>query len=130
MHTIVSTSAAPLPAAPYSQAIFDGRLLHTSGIVGSRPDSGEVAADLRDEILQALANLRAVLEAGGGSLDTVVHTLCFLTDIANVSVFNEIYSATFGDSRPARSTVGVSLVPPYRFEIEAVATLVDGTDSK
>jgi 2-iminobutanoate/2-iminopropanoate deaminase len=117
----IHTADAPAPAGAYSQAIRAGGMLYTAGIIGKDPQTGEVPAELTDEIRQTLANLDAVLSAGGASRETVVKTLCFLVDPDDFALFDAEYREYFGDARPARSTVTVRLRPGLRFEIEAVA---------
>lgn len=118
---VVFSPQAPEPAGAYSQAIRQGALLFTSGQVGVDPRTQIVAADLRDEIRQALSNLKTVLEAGGSGVASVVRTLCFLTETTHFDIFNEEYSRFFTAPLPARSTVIVRIAGGYRFEIEAIA---------
>ena len=121
MADVIHTTDAPEPGGAYSQAVRAGGQIFTAGVVGRHPVDGSVPTDLRDEIRQALANLDAILTAAGGSRDTVLKTLCFLTDPGDFALFDEEYRTYFGQARPARSTVTVQLNPAYRFEIEAVA---------
>jgi 2-iminobutanoate/2-iminopropanoate deaminase len=106
-------------------------MLFASGQVGLDPDSRTmVAGGVAAETRQALANLTAVLEAGGASRDTVLKTTVFLADMADFSVMNEIYSAWFGADPPARSTVAVLGLPlGARVEIEAVAHAAGAAES-
>jgi 2-iminobutanoate/2-iminopropanoate deaminase len=91
--------------------------------VGVDPATGKPASDdVRGQTRQVLRNVQAVLEAGGSSLDRVVKTTCFLTDIANFAAFNEVYREFFPTDPPARSTVQVGIVPPWLVEIEAIGT--------
>jgi 2-iminobutanoate/2-iminopropanoate deaminase len=120
----VSTTAAPAPGGAYEQAIADAGFLFTSGCVGLDPVSKTTPTDLRREILQAFRNLEAVLAAGGATLDSVVRTLCFITDVDDFALFNETYTEFFGEALPARSTICVQLAGGYRFEIEATARVV------
>ncbi|MFZ5847147.1 MAG: RidA family protein [Actinomycetota bacterium] len=118
---LISTPNAPAPGGAYSQAVSVDGMLYTAGQVGADPTTGERPADYRAEVRQALANLGAVIEAGGSSVDRIVRTMCLITDVADFTVFNEEYAAFFGDHRPARSTFSVGLAGGYRFEIEAIA---------
>lgn len=119
----VRSERAPAPGGAYEQAVVHEGRLYTSGVVGLDPGPGTVPASFREEVRRALANLDAVLNAGGASRQTVLKTLCFLTDTGDFTVFNEEYARFFGTARPARSTIGVALAGGYRFEIEAVAAV-------
>ena len=80
---------------------------------------GETAAD---QARQVLANLGAVLDAGGADLQTVVKTTIFLEDMADFAAVNEVYAEAFGDHRPARATVEAAGLPKGALvEIEAIA---------
>ena len=119
---IIETKNAPAAIGPYSQAITTGGLVYTSGQIPIDPASGSIAAnDIAGQARQAIQNLAAVLEAAGSGLDKVVKTTCFLTDINDFSVFNEIYEELF-PGKPARSCVEVSNLPKGALvEIEAAA---------
>jgi 2-iminobutanoate/2-iminopropanoate deaminase len=120
---IVLTQQAPLPIGPYSQAVtVQGALVFTAGQVPLRP-SGEMAAgDIRVQTRQVLDNLKAVLEASGSNLASVVKTTVFLKDLADFAAMNEVYGEYFTQSPPARTTVEVARLPKdARVEIDAVA---------
>ena len=121
---IIETKKAPAAIGPYSQAITTGGLIFTSGQIPIDPASGSIAAnDIAGQARQAIQNLAAVLEAAGSGLDKVVKTICFLTDINDFAVFNEIYEELF-PGKPARSCVEVSNLPKGALvEIEAVAEI-------
>ena len=121
---IIETKKAPAAIGPYSQAITTGGLVFTSGQIPTDPASGSIAAnDIAGQARQAIQNLAAVLEAAGSGLDKVVKTTCFLTDINDFAVFNEIYEELF-PGKPARSCVEVSNLPKGALvEIEAVAEI-------
>ena len=121
---IIETTKAPAAIGPYSQAITTGGLVFTSGQIPIDPASGSIAAnDIAGQARQAIQNLAAVLEAAGSGLDKVVKTICFLTDINDFAVFNEIYEELF-PGKPARSCVEVSNLPKGALvEIEAVAEI-------
>ena len=121
---IIETKKAPAAIGPYSQAITTGGLVFTSGQIPIDPASGSIAAnDIAGQARQAIQNLAAVLEAAGSGLDKVVKTTCFLTDINDFAVFNEIYAELF-PGKPARSCVEVSNLPKGALvEIEAVAEI-------
>ena len=121
---IIETKKAPAAIGPYSQAITTGGLIFTSGQIPIDPASGSIAAnDIAGQARQAIQNLAVVLEAAGSGLDKVVKTTCFLTDINDFALFNEIYAELF-PGKPARSCVEVSNLPKGALvEIEAVAEI-------
>jgi 2-iminobutanoate/2-iminopropanoate deaminase len=127
---IIRTDAAPAPVAgaPYSQAVAatPGELVWVSGQVAVEPGTGRlVDDDVRGQTALALRHVAAVLAASGAGLQHVVKTTVFLTDLAgDFAAMNEVYGAAFGDSAPARATVGVAALPMgARLEIEAVAVI-------
>ena len=123
--TAVRTEAAPAPfqGAPYSQAIRANGLVFVAGQVGIRPDDPRpVGAGIREQTEQTLANLRAILEAAGSSMDRLVKTTVFLTNLDDFQGMNEVYAKHVGDQPPARSTFEVGNLPPgLLVEIEAIA---------
>lgn len=111
---------APKPVGPYSPIVRAGEWLVCSGQVGLR--DGALVDGVAAQTTQAVANLRALLEGEGASLDHVVKTMVFLADMGDFAVMNEAYVAAFGDHRPARSTVEVSALPGgMAVEVEAWA---------
>jgi 2-iminobutanoate/2-iminopropanoate deaminase len=121
---VIQTTAAPAAIGPYSQGFVAGGLVFTSGQIPLLPGTGEVAgAAIAEQAEQVIKNLEAVLEAGGSSLDRVIKTTCFLVDMNDFAVFNEVYGRYFS-GKPARSTVAVRQLPKgVLVEIEAVAEL-------
>ena len=120
----IHTNAAPAAIGPYSQGIISGNLFFSSGQIPLSPASGEVVGnDITGQTEQVIANLKAVLEAAGASLETVVKTTCFITDMAHFASFNEVYTKYFSE-KPARSCVAVKQLPKnVLVEIEAIAEL-------
>jgi 2-iminobutanoate/2-iminopropanoate deaminase len=125
---VISTDAAPAAAGPYSQAIRAGELVFTAGQIGTDPASGELAGDdVRDQAAQALANLRAILEAAGSGMDRLVKVTVYLADIADWPAVNEVYVREVPEPFPARSAFAVRDLPKgARVEIEAVAAVDAG----
>jgi|SRR4051812_42167588 2-iminobutanoate/2-iminopropanoate deaminase len=122
--TVVRTEAAPAPfkGAPYSQAIRAGDLIFVAGQFGMRPEDAQPAGStVEEQTEQAFANLRAILEAAGSSLDRLVKTTVYLTTLENFQGMNEVYARHAGDAPPARATVEVGLPAGFLVEIEAVA---------
>ncbi len=122
--TQVVTKNAPLPIGPYSQAIVgQGKMLFTAGQIPIDPATGQfVPGGITEQTHQAFKNLRAILEAGGASLQTVVKTTVFLKDMNEFAAMNEVYGQYLTGTTPARSTVEVARLPrDARIEIEAIA---------
>ncbi len=107
-------------AGPYTPVVHAGDLLFVSGQIGI-VDGSIVDGGLQAQATQALSNLRAQVEANGATLEQVVKTTVFLTDMGDFGAMNEIYCEAFGESRPARSCVAVAALPLGAvFEVEAV----------
>ncbi|KPA92072.1 MULTISPECIES: RidA family protein [Pseudomonas] len=121
MKTITSANA-PAAIGPYSQAKAFGNLIFTSGQIPLDPASGQVVeGGIREQALQTIKNLEAVLKEGGVGFEQVMKTTCFLHDMADFAVFNEVYEQFFV-SKPARSCVAVKTLPKgVLVEIEAIA---------
>jgi len=119
----VSTPRAPKAIGPYVQAIADGDLLFCSGQIAIDPATGKLdGTDAAAQTRRVLANLRAVLEAGGARLDTVLKTTVFLADLKDFPAVNAAYAEAFGAHRPARATVQVAGLPMGALvEIDAIA---------
>ena len=124
MRKTVQTQNAPAAIGPYSQAIVCGNMVFTSGQIPLDPATGTVVGDnIRDQAEQVMKNLKAVLEAAGSSCASAVKTTCFLADMADFAVFNEVYAAYF-TSNPARSCVAVNALPKgVLVEVEVVAAV-------
>jgi 2-iminobutanoate/2-iminopropanoate deaminase len=124
---VVRTEAAPAPfqGAPYSQAIKANGLVFVSGQLSLRPGDKELSAgDIGSQTEQVFANLRAILEEAGTSLDNLVKTTVFLQSLDDFAGMNEVYSKHVGSTPPARSTVEVAKLPSGALvEIEAIAAL-------
>jgi len=120
---IIFTAAAPKPVGPYSQAVKAGNLLFISGQIPIVPETGvPVQGTFADQCRQVLENLKAILIAGGSSLDQVVKVNIYLKDLNHFKELNRIYEQYFGTSKPARACVEVSRLPlESAIEIEAVA---------
>jgi len=118
----IYTKNAPDAIGPYSQAVKTGGMVFTSGQIAINPESGKVEADtIEGQTEQVMKNLGAVLEASGSSYDKVVKTVCFLKNMSDFGVFNEIYGKYF-TSKPARSCVAVKELPKdVLVEVEVVA---------
>lgn len=119
----VSTNNAPAAIGPYSQAVKTGNLVFCSGQIPVDPATGNIAETIREQAEQSCKNVKALVEAAGSSMDKVVKTTCFLSDINDFAAFNEVYAKYF-ISNPARSCVAVKDIPKgVKCEIEAIAEL-------
>lgn len=118
----ISTDKAPKAIGPYSQAIETDSMLFCSGQIGLDPVSGELAEGLDNQVTQALANLKGLVESSGYKMEGIIKTTLFLTNMADFAKVNEIYGSCFMTHKPARSTVAVVALPKGAlFEIEAIA---------
>ena len=122
MRKTVSTPNAPAAIGPYSQAVICGDMVYTSGQIPLDPATGAVVGDgIRAQAEQVMKNLTAVLTAAGSSPEKAVKTTCFLADMADFAVFNEVYAASF-TTNPARSCVAVKTLPKgVLVEVEVIA---------
>jgi 2-iminobutanoate/2-iminopropanoate deaminase len=123
----VRTEAAPAPfqGAPYSQAIKAGGFVFVSGQLGLEPGAKEmVQGGITPQTEQVFANLRAILEEAGSSLDNLVKTTVYLQQLDDFAAMNEVYKKHVGDIPPARATVEVAKLPSGSLvEIEAIAVV-------
>lgn len=120
----VATNNAPDAIGPYSQAVKANGFLFTSGQIAINPQTNTVdAKTIEEQTTQVCENLKAVVEASGATMDKVIKTVCFLADINDFALFNEIYGRYF-TSKPARSCVAVKDLPKgVLCEIELIAEL-------
>jgi 2-iminobutanoate/2-iminopropanoate deaminase len=124
---VVRTENAPAPfqGAPYSQAIKANGFVFVSGQLSLLPGQKELkAGDVKEQTEQVFANLRAILEEAGSSLDGLVKTTVFLQNLDDFAGMNEVYASHVGETPPARSTVEVAKLPSGALvEIEAIALI-------
>ncbi len=105
---VILTEKAPAPTSGYSQAQLQGKLLVTSGFLGTAPDgSGLVSGGFEAEARQALDNIKALLEEAGGALTDVIRVNVSLTDIKRFAEMDAIYCEYFSEPYPTRNTIGV-----------------------
>ncbi len=125
MTQIFHSESAPAAIGPYSQAIAAGGFLFCAGQTPLDPKTMTlVEGDVGVQAAQVLKNLHAVLQAAGCSWKDVVKTTIFLRSMGDFAKVNEVYAATLGDCRPARSTVAVAGLPKdAQVEIELIAKL-------
>jgi 2-iminobutanoate/2-iminopropanoate deaminase len=122
---VIRTEQAPAPfqGAPYNQAIVANGLVFVAGQLGVDPATGQVVeGGIGPQTERVFANLKAILEAAGSSLDAVVKTTVFLANLDDFAGMNEVYARSIGGTPPARSTVEVGRLPAGAIvEIEAIA---------
>lgn len=118
----VATQNAPQAIGPYSQAVKHNGLVYTSGQIALTPAGEMTEDDIVKQTHQVMKNVKAVLEAAGSSLNDVIKTTIFLSDMDNFVTVNEIYAEYFGDHKPARATVAVKTLPKNAMiEIDCIA---------
>ncbi|MDQ1141264.1 RidA family protein [Pedobacter agri] len=123
MKQIITTTSAPAPIGPYSQAVQAGNFLFVSGQVAINPENGELnLINIEEETHQVMRNLKAVLLEAGLTFDHVVKSTIFLSDMGTFGQVNEIYGQYFTANFPARETVQVSVLPKnVNVEISVIA---------
>jgi 2-iminobutanoate/2-iminopropanoate deaminase len=124
--SIITTDGAPAAIGPYAQGVRVGNLIFTAGQGGLDPVTGQVIpGGIKEQTERTIANLKAVLEAGGSSLGQVVKATVFLKDMNDFAAMNAVYASFFesdSDTLPARTTVEVARLPRNMLvEIEVVA---------
>lgn len=120
---IIATSAAPAAIGPYSQAVSANGFLYLSGMLAIDPQTGSlVGEDAPSQAKQILKSISALLASEGLTIENVIKTTVFLTDLSAFGVVNAVYGETFAKNPPARSCVEVSRLPKDALvEIECVA---------
>lgn len=122
MNKQIQTENAPKAIGPYSQAIQSGSLLFVSGVMPIDPTTNTLVENtIEAQAKQVMKNIDGVLKAAGYTMDDVVKTTCFLSDINNFAAFNEVYGNYF-TSKPARSCMAVKNLPKAALvEVEVIA---------
>ncbi len=124
MKTIITTSKAPAPIGPYSQAVLSRNTLYTSGQIAFNPETmALVLDDIKTETKQVMENMKAVLTAAGMTFENVVKATIFISDMDNFSQINEVYGSYLNEATaPARETVQVARLPKdVNVEISMIA---------
>lgn len=124
--TVITSEKAPAAIGPYSQAIAANGFVYTAGVIPLDPETKTVVEGaITEQAERVLTSLKGLLEDAGTSLENVVKTTCFLTNLDDFAAFNAVYATYFdADTAPARSTVQVAKLPAgVLVEVEAVATL-------
>lgn len=122
MKNIISTDKAPQAIGPYSQAIEVNGMVFTSGVIPIVPATGElVTGGIEEQAVQAIGNLKALLEESGVTMENVVKTTVFIKNMDDFGKVNEVYAKYFTSQFPARSCVEVARLPKdVLIEIEAI----------
>ena len=125
MKKIANTTNAPAAIGPYSQGTIHNNTLYISGQLPIDPTTGElVAGDITAQTNQAMQNLKAITEAGGGKMENILKTTILLTDLANFAAVNEAYAKFFPSEPPARMCYQVTALPKgAEVEIDAICGL-------
>jgi 2-iminobutanoate/2-iminopropanoate deaminase len=120
----ISTPNAPEAIGPYSQAIKAGNIVFLAGQIPIDPKTKQLMKDasIEDQTKLVLENLKAVLEADGMTMDNIVSTQVFMTNLDEFQKMNDIYAMFFKNAPPARATVQVPRLPrDAKVEIAAIA---------
>lgn len=123
MSKVITSASAPEAIGPYSHGNLYGDLIFTSGqLPVSKTTGAVVEGGITEQSRQSLENLKSVVEAGGGDINTVLKTTCYLSDISDFAAFNEVYKEFFQTECPARSCFAVKDLPlGVKVEVEAIA---------
>ncbi|MFT4143429.1 MAG: RidA family protein [Mobilitalea sp.] len=124
MFQVIQTDNAPAAIGPYSQALIQGNLLFSSGQIPINPATGQVVdGEIKEQALQVMKNIEAILKEAGATFEQVIKTTCFLKNMDDFAAFNEIYSQYF-TGKPARSCVAVAKLPKdVLCEVEVIAVI-------
>jgi 2-iminobutanoate/2-iminopropanoate deaminase len=123
-----STTKAPAPVGPYSQAIATGKLLFISGQLHINPETGNlIEGSIEEKTRQVIENIRAIAESAGADLKHVVKTTVFLKDMSDFQAMNGIYAEYFEGTPPARSAIQAAALPlDADIEIETIICIPQG----
>ena len=123
MRKSVTTDQAPKPIGPYSQAVVENGFVFLAGQGPTDPKTGTYTpSDVQSETRQTFANMKAILEAAGSSLEKVVKCNVYLRDIKDFAAMNEVYKTYFKAPYPARTTIQAGALPGgIAVEIECIA---------
>lgn len=122
MRKVIETKKAPSAIGPYSQAISLEKLVFVSGQLPVDMKNGNFPEEIKSQTKASIENMKNILEAAGSTIDKVLKTTVFLSNMNNFSEMNEVYATYFKEKAPARSTVEVAKLPKNALvEIECIA---------
>ena len=122
MKKVIATNGAPGAIGPYSQAIDTGTFVFASGQIPINPADGTIPEGIKAQTMQCIANVTAILNEAGLTLENVVKTTVYLHDMNDFVPMNEVYGEHFPAPFPARSAVAVRELPKkVLVEIEVIA---------
>ncbi|MCT4596696.1 MAG: RidA family protein [Vallitalea sp.] len=121
---VVATNNAPGAIGPYSQGIIIGNLVYTSGQLPINIETGEMPDTIEEQTKYSLKNVEAIVKEAGSTMNNVIKTTVFLSDMNNFTKMNEVYKEFFDGEFPARSCVEVARLPKDALiEIEVIAEI-------
>ena len=125
MNEIIFTPNAPAPIGPYSQAVLTNGILYASGQIAINPNTNELVLNsIKEETLQVMQNMEAVLHAAKMNFSNIVKCSIFISDMGDFNEINEVYATFFTENPPARETVEVACLPKnVNVEISFTATI-------
>ena len=119
---VLSTDKAPAAIGPYSQALVRGGTVFVSGQIPVDPSTGMIAETNAEQTAQSLSNIENILAENGMTMENVIKTSVFLSDLSDFAAMNEVYASRFKAPNPARSCVEVAAIPKgCKVEIECIA---------
>jgi 2-iminobutanoate/2-iminopropanoate deaminase len=122
MKQVIKTENAPKPVGPYSQAIKADKFLFVSGQVAINPEEGKIVANsIREQTIQVMENIKAILQAAEYSFNDVIQSNVYLSSMKLFSKFNDEYAKYFDKEFPTRATIGIELMPSALVEISVIA---------
>lgn len=124
MKQVIKTNKAPGAIGPYSQGIIVNGFAYTSGQLPIDVSTGEMPKGITSQTKQSLENVKAILEEAGSSMESIIKTTVYLSDMEDFKAMNEAYETFFSGDFPARSAFEVARLPKDALvEIEVIALL-------
>lgn len=118
----IKTLEAPSPAGPYSQAIVADKFVFVAGQRPQDPETGFISNDIKGQTRQCIKNIEKILQEAGSSLENIVRSNVYVSDIKYFDEMNEVYREMIPTPFPSRTTIGVQL-RGILVEIEVIALL-------
>lgn len=122
---VITTALAPQAIGTYSQAIKVGNIIYFSGQIGLQPETGEMSGNgFKEQLIQIIANLKAIANAAGGDLSHIVKITVYVTNLTNFPIINEVMEVMWPKPFPARAAIEVSGLPKEALvEVDAIMHL-------